>query len=307
MVKVDFPIDGCSYTTGEVPETVCVALLNTHALQHATTTPTTVPRLSGPKLVRPMVSNGITLEEWNMFRRRWEVFADGSGILVNGAYDPTAAHQLFQCADDSLGDASSCGLFSVADYTDHAMREVLVAGIYDPDIRRDVLGVEGITAKPINDVVSLVEGREMARNALVMSGSTSAISRDQENSSRRAQHKNFRPPPGLTPCPGNKDQRDPCLQCGQQFTRFTDGKRGWNTKPSVLCKSCFRKKQNKGRSNQNQAPLVGTSVSGICEDSESIDIVSQISAVSYQSVSKSEFLLHCQCAIRITNLLASAS
>ena len=169
-----------------------------------------------------------------MFERRWEVFAEGSGILKNESYDATAAHQLFQCADESLGDAilkvdpgitrkavesilatmkklavipvalgvarsellglkqmrdesfrsfasrvrgkaetcefrmdhlCPCGLTSTADYTDHAMRDVLVAGIYDPDIRRDVLGVEGITTKPINDVVSLVEGQETARNA----------------------------------------------------------------------------------------------------------------------------------------------
>ena len=105
LIKVDCPIDGCTYTTGEVPEAVCVALLNTHALQHATPTTTATSRVSGPKLVRPMVSNGIALEEWNMFRRRGEVFAEGSGILVNGVYDATAAHQLFQCADDNLGDA----------------------------------------------------------------------------------------------------------------------------------------------------------------------------------------------------------
>ena len=167
-----------------------------------------------------------------MFERRWNVFQSGSGIDGN-----SAAPQLFQCANETLGDAllkvdpditdksmeivlatmkalavipvaigvlrsellemkqkrgesfraftsrvrgkaetcdfvalSSCvcGVSNKVDYTDHIMRDVLVAGIYDAEIRRDILGVEGITEKPINEVISLVEKREMARDANVM-------------------------------------------------------------------------------------------------------------------------------------------
>ena len=42
----------------------------------------------------------ISLEEWNIFERRWVVFQTGSGIA-----DVSASAQLFQCATDSLGDA----------------------------------------------------------------------------------------------------------------------------------------------------------------------------------------------------------
>ena len=223
-INVDCPSDGCRYSTGDVPEST--------GPYHANPTPTAVnARSVGPKLERPKVSMGIALEQWNMFQRRWQVFATGSGIS-----DAIAAHQLFQCADEILGDAilkvdpgitnkpvdavlatmkklvvipvaigvvrselldlkqmreepfrsfasrvrgkaetcefqidhkCPCGLTNSVDYTDHTMRDVLVAGIYDSDIRRDILGVEGIIAKSVNGVVSLVEGREMARRCQV--------------------------------------------------------------------------------------------------------------------------------------------
>ncbi|XP_048585059.1 uncharacterized protein LOC125567965 [Nematostella vectensis] len=75
------------------------------------------------------------------------------------------------------------------DYTDHIIRDVLLNGINDPDTRREVLGTKNILKTPVNDVIALVEGKEMARNALP-SSSLSAIS-----SFRRQQKKPLRQPP----------------------------------------------------------------------------------------------------------------
>ena len=69
---MDCLIGGCRYSTGDVPESIAVALINTHALSHANPTPTAVnARSVSPKLERPKVSMGIALEQWNMFQRRW--------------------------------------------------------------------------------------------------------------------------------------------------------------------------------------------------------------------------------------------
>ena len=46
--------------------------------------------IKGPKLERPKVNIGVTLEEWNIFKRQWDVFVCGSR---------------FQCAGDELGDS----------------------------------------------------------------------------------------------------------------------------------------------------------------------------------------------------------
>ena len=113
----------------------------------------------------------------------------------------------------STNNVCSCGISSKVDYTDHMMRDILIVGIYNTEIRCDILRVEGITEKSINEVTSLVEKHEMARNAHMVSGSTSAISERQKVSfSSSNSHKSI-PPPGLQePCAANRDHKSPCQQ-----------------------------------------------------------------------------------------------
>ena len=59
-------------------------------------------------------------------------------------------------------------------YTDHAIRDVLLSGISDLVIRREILYTQAIL-QTVNDVIALVEGKEMARNALP-SSTLSAVS-----------------------------------------------------------------------------------------------------------------------------------
>ena len=95
----------CDYVTPESPESIAVAVFNAHVTSHMPTSTTTIapaaptaPR--GPKLERPMVDVGVSLEEWNVFTRRLDAFVIGSGL------DPqNYSSQLFQCAGKELGDA----------------------------------------------------------------------------------------------------------------------------------------------------------------------------------------------------------
>ena len=100
MANIDIkcPIAGCDFSTGLLPEAVAVVLLSTHAISHKQSNTANVPM--GPKLDRPRVELGISLEKWNLFERKWNVFKSGSGIPDN-----LAAAQLFQCADEALGDS----------------------------------------------------------------------------------------------------------------------------------------------------------------------------------------------------------
>jgi len=161
----------------------------------------------GPKLERHRVDVGISLEECNIFNRRWDAF------LLGSALDP-AMHftQLFQCAGETLrdrllksdpnivskpstdllaemeslyvtavatdvtrselmcmkqdrdeqfrsfaarvrGKAETCGYTTKytctldVDFTDCIIRDVLISGINDSDIRREILGTTGILKK----------------------------------------------------------------------------------------------------------------------------------------------------------------
>ena len=55
------------------------------------------------------------------------------------------------------------------------IKEFLLNGIADSDIRRDALCPEGMLGKPINQIVAFVESRETARDANNLSN-MSAIS-----------------------------------------------------------------------------------------------------------------------------------
>ena len=45
------------------------------------------------------------------------------------------------------------------------MRDVLIAGIYDADIRCEMYGIDKILEQPINEVISIAEEKEMIRDA----------------------------------------------------------------------------------------------------------------------------------------------
>ncbi|XP_068700869.1 uncharacterized protein [Montipora foliosa] len=78
--------------------------------------------------------------------------------------------------------STTCECGKNVDCTDHVIRDVLLNGISDADIRREVLGTKNVLQTPVNDVIALVENKEMARNALPSStlSAVSSFKRQQE-------------------------------------------------------------------------------------------------------------------------------
>ena len=298
MVVIPCTLPMCDFKTDDVSEALAIALLAFYGLAHQCTLPNTtgpslpaVPR--GPKLEQPKVNNGVSTEEWNVFTRRWEVFRTGSGID-----DQSAPSQLFQCAENELGDSllkanphaasntipdllaamrslavipvatgvprtellqlrqerdepfraftarvrgkaetcafsTQCECGKNVDHTDHVIRDVLLNGISDPDIRREVLGTKNVLQTPVNDVIALVENKEMARNALP-SSTLSAVS------SFKRQQEPPKEPPSATPSRADQAKQAACPDCKNLFKIFTEGTRGWNTKPHTVCLNCYR-------------------------------------------------------------------
>ena len=101
MVVVDCSVPGCEFKTSDVSEPLAIALLGNHSLAHQSSMAQSTPAaLRGPKLERPKINVGVSIEDWNVFLRRWEVFRTGSNI--DEASSPS---QLFQCAGAELGDS----------------------------------------------------------------------------------------------------------------------------------------------------------------------------------------------------------
>ncbi len=121
-----------------------------------------------------------------------------------------------------------CGATVVADYTAETMRDVLVAGIADIDIRHEALSCEGLADKPINDLIAFVERREMSRSATT-SKTLSAISSFKRDKRKAAQN------------PAVNSELIPCPDCRKLFQPYRIGKRGPNKKPFRNCLGCWRK------------------------------------------------------------------
>lgn len=51
--------------------------------------------------------------------------------------------------------ANKCTGGALVDYTDHVILDVILNGLYDTDIRREVLAAQGILEKPLNDITLL--------------------------------------------------------------------------------------------------------------------------------------------------------
>ena len=103
MVIANCTIDGCEFRTADTSEALAIALLANHGIAHQIQPQASTgssPTLRGPKLERPKVDVGVSIEEWNIFVRRWSVFRAGSGID-----DASAPSQLFQWAGTALGDS----------------------------------------------------------------------------------------------------------------------------------------------------------------------------------------------------------
>ena len=305
MVVIACTLPTCDFKTDDVTEALAIALLANHGLAHQGTLsnvagPSLQPVPRGPKLDRPKVNIGVSTEEWNVFTRRWEVFRTGSGID-----EASAPSQLFQCAENELGDSllkanpdaasstlpdllaamrslavipvatgvlrtellqlrqerdepfraftarvrgkaetcaftTTCECGKNVDYTDHAIRDVLLNGISDPDIRREVLGTKDVLKTPVNDVIALVENKEMARNALP-SSTLSAVS------SFKRQQDPPKEPPTTTPSRVDQAKQATCPDCKSLFKIFTEGTRGWNTKPHTVCINCYRVRRRRKR------------------------------------------------------------
>lgn len=56
--------------------------------------------------------------------------------------------------------ATKCTCGTLVGYTDHVIRDVILNGLYDTNIRREVLSAQGILEKPLNDIIALVESKE---------------------------------------------------------------------------------------------------------------------------------------------------
>ena len=125
-----------------------------------------------------------------------------------------------------------------AQYATETMKDVLLAGILDIDIRREALNCEGLIRKPINQLISFVERREMSKSA-APEVNMSAIS-----SFKRGKNKKL-----IIYAHGERQYAKPnyqetrsCPSCHNLYKPYKQGRNGWNKRPYHICFNCWKKK-----------------------------------------------------------------
>ena len=129
------------------------------------------------------------------------------------------------------------------DYTAKVVKDILLVGIADDEIRKDVLGATGLDEKSDRDIVQLVEEKEIARNACDVNRiEVSAVTNYACQKNQQAKQHD------VLSNDNNKELmlKGNCAKCRQQmnlFTRFQSGK--LNKQPFKYCQKCHKEEKSK--------------------------------------------------------------
>ena len=69
-----------------------------------------------------------------------------------------------------------CNDKNPVDYTSMVVKDILISGIEDSDIRKDVLAMPELDSRSDKDIVNFVEEKEIPRNAIQTTLTVSAVS-----------------------------------------------------------------------------------------------------------------------------------
>lgn len=123
-------------------------------------------------------------------------------------------------------------------YTDEMVRDVLLTGVADFDIRREALRTDGMQ---ISEIIAFIESKETVRNANPSSGITTISACRQHQKSKSPDDKaQIRRRPTRT----DREETALCPNCGKTFNAFSKEARGWNAKSHLRCEPCWKIRRN---------------------------------------------------------------
>ena len=144
-----------------------------------------------------------------------------------------------KCAEDCCREKGN-----PVDFTNTIVKYVLVNGLVDAEIRREVLGWELLDESTLTDAIAFIEQKEMARDAF--KGEAAAIKtgyRKQQASTGTADEAKLR-------------KKAKCEGCATPFNQYVRGKSG-QIREHKLCKKCWRATSQKREMTEPRAKPSG--------------------------------------------------
>ena len=129
------------------------------------------------------------------------------------------------CAFSVTCSSNTCN--HITEFTDSIVKMVLVAGLVDEEIKREVLGWAELDAKDINATVKFIEAKEMARDALGQKPANAGLSLYKKSKSATAQ------------LPSKVKTH--CKDCKIEIEKYVWNKRLKKTIECSLCLQCWQK------------------------------------------------------------------
>ena len=130
-----------------------------------------------------------------------------------------------------------CKDLSKIDYTACVIKDILIAGIADSEIRKEILGISDLDEKSDKDIVALVEAKEMA----IKAWSSAPVSDTAGLSNYRREQKSSAPPPTDDSLREKLAAKGKCSECSKVislYRRFQSGK--LNKQAFKLCQGCYK-------------------------------------------------------------------
>ena len=131
-------------------------------------------------------------------------------------------------------------------YTNYMIRDTLLNGIADEEIRREILRSADVLTRAVNEIVALVESKEMARNAVPPTEITSVSAVQRLHDADHRARRNATPRRESHNLPARSKQLR-CSLCQRLLQLYKNGPRVWNTKPYTLCIECYRAQKHRRR------------------------------------------------------------
>ena len=143
-----------------------------------------------------------------------------------------------RCTHNHVQDGNGNDVDVQVDYTSEMIRHVILNGIYDDEIKRDIFGSERIDIMELNELIALIESKETARDA----------TNDMSTNSLSQYKKRYKPPPPPQQPPVDVSKKGKCSSCPNTYLLYSKMRNGqYNKKPFTHCKDCWTKHHSRKR------------------------------------------------------------